>query len=423
MPWTPTLPAPPTPPAVPGWFAYLTLQLVGIASAEAFGTGAAAVGPLTLQLAGIGSVETFGALNVQGPPRTVTLSGIPSAQAFGGPQVTPGPATITGTGIASAQAFGTATLTTGPVTVSLTGIASGEAFGTAKVAQLVTLGAGIASAEAFGTAKVSYAVAGAGIASAEAFGTATLTRGPVTVTLTGIASAEAFGSAGVSKTVALTGIASAQAFGTATIATSAPPVALDNYDVGSKVFLATNITWSHVVNANNADVFVFVCNSNSSAISSVTCGGTAMTLVSSLAHNGSASNGSSRLYRLTGVSAGSKTISVTFGANTTMSGSSVSYLYINSIGTAQTDTNTIGAGISHNVTCTAGRRIVQMFGVRSTATITLTSPTGGTNLVNNSDGSVGAADTISEATATTTFGVSTNVTGQWSSIGLELIPA
>jgi hypothetical protein len=172
---------------------------LGVASAEAFGTTAAA---LVVTPSSIPGAEAFGAPRVA---LVVAPSGIGSAEALGAPRLA---AIITPSSIASAEAFGTARVAVTSV-VAPTGIPTAQAFGVARLA-LVVSATGIASSAAFGVPRVAEVVAASGIPSAEAFGTAAIAE---RVTAAGISSAEAFGTARIGSGVAPTGIASAEAFG------------------------------------------------------------------------------------------------------------------------------------------------------------------------------------------------------------------
>lgn len=112
-----------------------TVNLTGIASAQAFGTATPTPGNLNRSIIGIPSAEAFGtigALNETVPG----LTGIPSGEAFGTPS--PPSQTVGATGIPSQEAFGGI----GGMNeqVPITGIPSGEAFGN------VTITGGIQSA-------------------------------------------------------------------------------------------------------------------------------------------------------------------------------------------------------------------------------------------------------------------------------------
>jgi hypothetical protein len=83
----------------------------------------------TLTGTGIATAEAFGSGAVELPPLTLTGTGIASEEAFGAGTVTAGAVTITGTGIASAEALGVGVVGTGELDIVGVGIASGELFG------------------------------------------------------------------------------------------------------------------------------------------------------------------------------------------------------------------------------------------------------------------------------------------------------
>lgn len=166
-----------------------TISAAGIASAEAFGSGAVTAGPVAVTSTGIASAEAFGSGSVA---LTVTSTGIPSAEAFGAGQVEV-VGVISSLGIPSAEAFGASVVQL--VNLESPGIASAEVFGAGAVlaGPVSVTSAGIGSGEAFGAHRISISIFGTGIASAEAIPGGLLAPGPVSIFSTGIVSGEAFG--------------------------------------------------------------------------------------------------------------------------------------------------------------------------------------------------------------------------------------
>jgi hypothetical protein len=165
---------------------------------------------------------------------------------------------------------------------------------------------------------------------------------------------------------------------------------------------ASPLSWTHTA-AAGARVFVPVSAFTATAPTSVTYGGTAMTLLGS--SNDSSSQTYLYLYSLTGAPTGAKTVQVTppstiyFGAN------SISFTGVNSVSALQptNDGGTTTSALTQSVSCTAGQMILQCFGEWSNDTIV--SYSGGTpRWIGNYQGTAGqGAITISTATATTTF--------------------
>jgi hypothetical protein len=325
---------------------------------------------------------------------------------------------ISPSGIPSGEAFGSSTVfVASPQTLTATAIASGEAFGSPTVGAGITTvsPSGITSAQAFGTAQLNLNITGTGISSTEVFGSSTVGVGVTNLAPSGIATAGAFGTAQLNMNVGGTGIASAEAFGSATAHVAG--ISLDAVNTGV-VGAGTSMTWTHT-NAGTADVFVSaVCFGNVTV--TATCGGTAMTSVGSVNNNNISSNGSTQIFRLAGVSAGAKTIVVTFsGSVTGYAGSSVSYAGVSSVSAATTTFGT-GFGPSHAATISTGLLIVQVFGGIAASAMSLGTLSGGTNRCNNISGTSNARTSISDATANATFTASPPSGIEWGSVYVRL---
>ena len=90
----------------------------------------------------------------------------------------------------------------------------------------------------------------------------------------------------------------------------------------------TSLTWDHTA-AAGADVFVFVMRGGSNI--TVTHDGVAMTYVTGISLNNDPANGTLYVFRRPAVTAGTKSIVVTFGSATYASATSVSYLNVGNI--------------------------------------------------------------------------------------------
>src|SRR5262249_52548671 len=137
---------------------------------------------------------------------------------------------------------------------------------------------------------------------------------------------------------------------------------------------------------------------NAVAVSSVTYGGTAMTLVdtttmTSGSVGGSSGNAYLARYRLSAVAAGANTLTVTLGSTAPFIPHTMSYTVVGSVGTAQKATGSTSP-LSQTVTCASGQRVLQSFAAVSTTTSPVggnlggafTSVSGGTNRYNQVGG-------------------------------------
>jgi len=95
------------------------VELVGLGSAQAFGTITITAGGTTVAITGLGSAQSFGTVTPTGGNADVAITGLGSAQAFGSPEFN---FTIYLTGLGSAQAFGVVS----PVRESVGGVVGDE---------------------------------------------------------------------------------------------------------------------------------------------------------------------------------------------------------------------------------------------------------------------------------------------------------
>ena len=151
-----------------------TLLPSGIASEEAFGSPAIAVGTVTVLPVSIVSEETFGTALIT--LAITNAGGIASAESIPSPTIT-STVELVAFSIVSAEAFGSPAIAVGAVTVSPVSIASEEAFGSPAIILAITDAGAIISAEAFGTPALSVgtvSIFSASITSQEAFGQAVI---------------------------------------------------------------------------------------------------------------------------------------------------------------------------------------------------------------------------------------------------------
>ena len=168
-----------------------------------------------------------------------------------------------------------------------------------------------------------------------------------------------------------------------------------------------------------ADVFAFVGFGNTAPPGlAVTCGGVAMTQISSQPTN-NVGPAAVTVWRLSGVAAGTKSISASWtgGGALFLGIASVAYRNVNSV---STPTKVFGSGTalsSGALTCPANSILVSALDQSSGGSVSLT-PSGGTNRFNLGGGQVGLV--VSDATADTTFTASSGFTNPWAGISFVL---
>lgn len=153
-------------------------------------------------------------------------------------------------------------------------------------------------------------------------------------------------------------------------------------------------------------------------ISSVTCGGTAMTSLGAVDHNNTSTVGRTYLYGLSGVSTGSKSLVATFSGSVYGVLQSVAFTGATSAGTAQTGFGS-GTSLSQSATCTSGQALVQAFGNRYGG---FTSPSGGTNRFNGVSAQAYGSMSLSTATASVGFTATASSNEPWAAIAVPLNP-
>lgn len=154
----------------------------------------------------------------------------------------------------------------------------------------------------------------------------------------------------------------------------ATPVTFDAVGVGQYGGSAVaSYSYNHTATVG-AFVIVDVVVDRASAVSSVTYGGTAMTLMASALFPGATGNGTIYRYYLANVAAGTKLVAITLNAGAWCA--SCSYSYLNVIGfTYSTTSINSSLSLTQSVAATTGQMVVQSFGCQPTGP---TSPAGGT---------------------------------------------
>ena len=183
---------------------------------------------------------------------------------------------------------------------------------------------------------------------------------------------------------------------------------------------SASFSFSHSAQAGSYAVVDISIYGNFS-VSSVTFGGTAMTLLDSQAFNNSAANGRIVRYGLSNVLGGVRTVAVTLSGSTRVCASSVTYLNVTSVGTT---TKVFGTGtMSQDITSvSSAQTVVQSFGCVSGTT--LITPTGGTNRYNTGNLISGTYYALLSQgdgrAAPTTFGGSATSGGAWAGLATVL---
>lgn len=174
-------------------------------------------------------------------------------------------------------------------------------------------------------------------------------------------------------------------------------------------------SWTHTASAG-AYVIVGIVNANSAVVSSVTYGGTSMSLLGSIGVNNAPGNGHVFLYGLAGVSSGSQTVVVTPSSPCNIAGNSVSYTGVTSVGSAQT---AFASGTSLSQSTSGGgsaNLTAQVFGWGSSPTGSVYSATQRYNL-HGSNGGLVIGDS---STANTTFTATLSASAAWGGAAVVL---
>jgi hypothetical protein len=194
-------------------------------------------------------------------------------------------------------------------------------------------------------------------------------------------------------------------------------IAFDAVGTGANASGAS-ITWSHTA-ASGAYVIAAIEVAVGTP-TSVTYGGVAMTLLKTQTANNNSSNGALWVYGLASPPTGVQSVIASLPAGNAASGNSVSYLGVASVGTIPTPVFGNGTSPSEGpITCPANGMIVQAFGNNGTST-GFSSPTGGTNRFIGTESS--AKTSISDSSATTTFGITEGNLSSYAGIAIPLVP-
>lgn len=181
----------------------------------------------------------------------------------------------------------------------------------------------------------------------------------------------------------------------------------------------SSYNFTHVAAAG--DYVIVDANCAVSSTLTVTYGGTAMTLLGSKGHaNTDSSYGSLRRYGITDATGGSKTVALSFGASKpNTSANSISYANVASVGT--TTGYSAGADtISQQIACATGQLIVCGIGNCQTIVGQPTSSGGTSRWAAHNSGY--ESSFIRDATATTTFGGSSQAYTSWAMLATVLTP-
>jgi hypothetical protein len=198
------------------------------------------------------------------------------------------------------------------------------------------------------------------------------------------------------------------------ISTPTAVLAFDAVGSGGSANDASTMSGTHAA-TSGAQMLAYVSVFGSNTVSSITYGGTAMTLLGSVDLDNNSNDGILYLFGLSDAPSGSKTVDVTLSAATEATFCTVSYVGVGSVGTPAT---TFGAGtsLSQSLTCWSGQVISQAFGTGST----LSASFGGTErFLDNVASLIGLViqDSPSSATFTATSG---SFGDEWAGIGVVL---
>lgn len=183
---------------------------------------------------------------------------------------------------------------------------------------------------------------------------------------------------------------------------------------------ATSVSWTHTATVG-ADVFAWV-NTGSGSTSSVTYGGTSMTLILGVFNNNNSADGYLSLWHLTNAPAGSNTVVASFSGTVLSAANTVSYLRVTGIGTT---TSVFGNGTSQSQTVSGvnfGNIAIQAFGA-STSTLSSNwgGASGGTNRYHLNGTNGECLISISDTSTTSTTFTNSTATSNWSGIALQVL--
>jgi hypothetical protein len=179
----------------------------------------------------------------------------------------------------------------------------------------------------------------------------------------------------------------------------------------------SSFAWSDSATAGTTVLALVVVTNSANTISSVKYGasGPTMTLVGSVPLDNVAADGTLALFELASAPGATTSIVVTLSASSTVSGCSISYSGVSSIGTPTTAFGDPGAAgtLSQALTCSSGQIILQAFGSLGLATTTTTG--GGTARAKLS------RLVIQDSTASTTFTATTDAAQPFGALGVVLL--
>lgn len=203
--------------------------------------------------------------------------------------------------------------------------------------------------------------------------------------------------------------------GASQVWSATPPIAFDA--VGTPyagTATATTGTCTHSA-AAGAHVFGFLCVAGTATLSGISYGGTAMTLLGSVALNNITTASGGRLYgyHLASAASGSKSVVATMSAAAFFTFNTVSYTNVTTVGTPAT---VFGQSTSPSQAATLGGAglLLQAFGASSG----FTSSSGGTSRYLYTGGFEGLS--IQDSASSTTFGVAQSASRVWAGMNIAL---
>lgn len=186
---------------------------------------------------------------------------------------------------------------------------------------------------------------------------------------------------------------------------------------------ASSFTLSITAAAGDYVLFGLSTWGGATTASSVTYGGAAMSPIATVYNNNVSTNGPLLIYGIKDTTGGAKTIAVTLSTTRWVIASAASYAGVGSVGepiTTYGNTNSLSSGA---ITRGAGQRLVSFFGAtKANTSVTFGAFAGGTRRFIGDV--LGAAFSIGDATADTTFTTSTTAANPvlWSSAVIPLNP-
>ena len=219
----------------------------------------------------------------------------------------------------------------------------------------------------------------------------------------------------ISAAVNVTSIpmAAAAAMLAPTVSITVPGPAFDAVGAGTySVAITASLSWSATATAGSTIIVPAVLTTSGGAVTALTYGGVAMSLVGSVPLNNVATNGLLYLFKLAGAPGGAQTVTASLNPSSKGAGNSISYTNVTTVGTASTVFGT-GAALSQALTCSTNQLIAQAF---ASITTINAGAAGGTQRYR---GPV-AGINIQDSASSTTFTAATSSSQPWGGIGVVL---